>query len=110
MILLLKLLIGLAFAATTNCTVAVMTFIGLFLQVFVALVNSGKDFFGFLLLIIYVGAIAVLFLFVIMTTEIDNSSKVLPIKAYINGGKVSSDILSYFTSRFKLLNLENFLS
>lgn len=58
------------FVFTNSCLTSIICFICLFLQVFVSLIILGKDLFAILLLIVYVGAISVLFLFVLMTTEL----------------------------------------
>jgi len=69
----------LVFSLSGNCITAIMSFIAVFLQLFISLLCMGKDLFGILLFIIYVGAIAVLFLFVIMTTEVDSNVKIFKI-------------------------------
>mmetsp|Transcript_12275 Transcript_12275/g.17056 ORF Transcript_12275/g.17056 Transcript_12275/m.17056 type:complete len:103 (+) Transcript_12275:1965-2273(+) len=38
----------------------------------VLLINSGLEFLGYVLIVVYVGAIAILFLFVVMTLDINN--------------------------------------
>ena len=83
----LKYLFMLVFSLSGNCITAIMSFIAVFLQLFISLLCMGKDLFGILLFIIYVGAIAVLFLFVIMTTEVDSNVKIFKLKLILKSPK-----------------------
>lgn len=70
--ILLAIVFALGLFMTNNMVRALIFLISCFLSVAVFLLFTGLDFYGFLIIIIYVGAIAVLFLFVVMMLQSKN--------------------------------------
>lgn len=55
-----------------NIVYAIAFLVTTFFLSSVLLINSGLEFLGYVLIVVYVGAIAILFLFVVMTLDINN--------------------------------------
>jgi NADH-quinone oxidoreductase subunit J len=74
----------------------------------------GREFVGFVFLIVYVGAICILFLFVVMMLNIQLTERTNKNKKYINFLYISIYILIYtcilvlYNDNIYLLNIENF--
>lgn len=93
----------------SNAVHSVLFLILVFCNVASLLLLIGAEFFPFMLIIIYVGAIAVLFLFVVMMLNIKtNSTKINIFSILPIGILVFSVLLSQFSMSIYGINLANF--
>jgi NADH-ubiquinone oxidoreductase chain 6 len=70
---LMALLAGIAILGIKNPIAALISLIGLFASIAVYLIYIGLTFIGFSYLIVYIGAVSILFLFILMLINIRNS-------------------------------------
>jgi len=81
MILLLAIATFVAFTLfSRNIVYSLMSLVGAFLFSGALLVWMGLEFLGYVIIIVYVGAIAILFLFVVMTLDVSKESYAVPYK------------------------------
>lgn len=114
---------GISIIVTRNPVVSVLFLIGLFVTVAIILMSLGLTFVGLSYLLVYVGAVSILFLFILMlinirTSELTTEGKnslLLAIIAVISFNFVVNNILPYcvyiydaFSSSFVYTSLENF--
>jgi NADH-ubiquinone oxidoreductase chain 6 len=66
----IALLFGIAVITTKNPIGSLMSLIGLFASISTYLIMSGLTFIGFSYLIVYIGAVSILFLFILMLIDI----------------------------------------
>ena len=85
----IALLFGIAVIINKNPIASLMSLIGLFASISVYLILSGLTFIGFSYLIVYIGAVSILFLFILMlinirTSELQsNSRNSIPLALFI---------------------------
>jgi NADH-ubiquinone oxidoreductase chain 6 len=69
----IALLFGIAVIVNKNPIASLLSLIGLFASISVYLILSGLTFIGFSYLIVYIGAVSILFLFILMLINIRTS-------------------------------------
>src|ERR1700743_1842462 len=106
----LSISFGIFIIITNNPIISVLFLIGLFISIASYLMMLGINFIGLSYLLVYVGAVSILFLFILMLINIriselvTNNSNSIPLAIMIG---IFFNIIQLFPNRDIILNIEN---